>query len=25
VCSSCGAPLVFDELVDEYFAFLDRP
>jgi CheY-like chemotaxis protein len=23
-CSSCGAPLLFDELVDEYFAFLDR-
>jgi hypothetical protein len=24
VCSSCGGPLAFDELVDEYFAFLDR-
>jgi CheY-like chemotaxis protein len=23
-CSSCGGPLAFDELVDEYFAFLDR-
>ena len=23
-CSSCGAPLAFDELVDQYFAFLDR-
>jgi CheY-like chemotaxis protein len=23
-CSSCGGPLAFDELVDQYFAFLDR-
>jgi CheY-like chemotaxis protein len=23
-CSSCGGPLVFDDLVDEYFAFLDH-
>jgi CheY-like chemotaxis protein len=23
-CSGCGAPLVFDDLVEQYFAFLDR-
>lgn len=23
-CSSCGGPLAFDELVEQYFAFLDR-
>jgi CheY-like chemotaxis protein len=23
-CSACGAPLVFDDLVEQYFAFLDR-
>jgi CheY-like chemotaxis protein len=23
-CSSCGGPLSFDELTDQYFAFLDR-
>lgn len=23
-CSSCGGPLAFDELTDQYFAFLDR-
>ena len=23
-CSGCGAPLAFDDLVDQYFSFLDR-
>jgi len=23
-CSACGAPLAFDDLVEQYFAFLDR-
>jgi CheY-like chemotaxis protein len=23
-CSACGAPLVFDDLVEQYFTFLDR-
>ena len=23
-CSACGAPLVFDDLVEQYFAFLER-